>query len=93
MAAFSEFVLILQQIARADLGSAYFPRPVTRTIVTTFFQGGTPRIEAKATLYVDAAGRLTPGQDKPAIPPKGRRDNVGQSAELRSIINASAKSP
>jgi hypothetical protein len=94
MAALSEFVLILQQIARADLGSAYFPRPVTRTIRIPFQSGGLlGGGTATATLYVDEEGRLTPGQNARAIPIKARQDNVGTSSELRSVINASAKGP
>jgi hypothetical protein len=94
MAALSEFVLILQQIARADLGSAYFPPTVTRTIQTPFPIAGVLGGEtATATLYLDQEGWLTPGPNAPAIPIKARRDNVGLSSELRSVINASAKGP
>ena len=88
----SEFVLILQQIARADLGSALAPQPLTRTVETTFAIAG-EKVKAKATLYLDENGWLTPGANQLAIPSKGRRDNVGLSSELRSVINASAKSP
>jgi hypothetical protein len=94
MAALSEFVLILQQIARADLGSAYFPKTATRTIQIPFtVQGVLGGGIATATLYIDEMGRLTPGENLPAIPIKARRDNVGLSAELRSVISASAKGP
>jgi hypothetical protein len=69
MEAFSEFVLILQQIARADLGSALAPQPLIRTVDTRFCIPGEPNVQAKATLYLDANGWLTPGANQPAIPP------------------------
>ena len=72
MAALSEFVLILQQIARADLGSALAPQPLTRTVETTFAIAG-EKVKAKATLYLDENGWLTPGANQSAIPSKGRR--------------------
>jgi hypothetical protein len=93
MAALSEFVLILQQIARADFGTAYFPPPVTRTIQIPFGIAALGGATATATLYVDEQGWLTPGANMAAVPIKARRDNVGLSAELRSVINASAKGP
>ena len=48
---------------------------------------------ASATLNVDPNGFLTPGQNQPALPLKARIDNVGQYADLKSVINAAAKSP
>jgi hypothetical protein len=94
----SEFTLILQQIARADLEQVSFPKPQTRKIQKVFPidrpapTGGVTRYQAEATFYVDEAGLLTPGDNAPALPRKKRFDNYGQISELRSVINASSKS-
>jgi hypothetical protein len=93
MAALSEFVLILQKIARVDFSTAYFPRPQTRKIKQNLeFSEGGKTYFATATFYLDEQGLLTPGDGLPAIPVKTRTDNVGQNSDLRSVINAAAKS-
>jgi hypothetical protein len=92
MAAFSQFVLILQFIARVEFGSAYQPKPHTRKIKQNFdFIEGGKKYFASATFYLDENGMLTPGDGQPAIPVKRRNDNVGQNSDLRSVINAAAK--
>jgi hypothetical protein len=88
--AFSQFALILQKIARADLEASYFPKTSTRKIQKRLEY---PDYVASATLFVDDLGRVTPAEDTPALPRKKRYDNFGQYSELRSVINASAKSP
>jgi len=93
MAGLSQFLLILQQIARADFGSTHFPRTQTRTIQKDFlFKELGKNYVATATIYLDENGLLTPGLNQPPIPSKTRVDNVGKNADLRSVINASAKS-
>ena len=97
MAALSDLVLVMQEIARVQLASAYYPRPQTRTIQTVVkidknvanFYGID---KAVATVYLDENGVLTTGQNATAIPLKKRIDNVGQNSDLRSVINASVKS-
>jgi hypothetical protein len=101
MEGLTEFLLVLQAIARVDIGTSYYPLPLTRTIAWQISidpqnpdvapannQGAT----ATVTINVDQDGLLTPGANQPAIPPKGRFDNVGQNADLKAIINATAKS-
>jgi hypothetical protein len=97
MAAFSEFVLVLQKIARTEISSAYFPKTQTRKIQTNFtfdedVGGENKTFLADATYFLDENGILTTGENAPAIPVKKRRDNVGTNSDLRSVINASAKS-
>ena len=93
MAGLSEFLLILQQIARADYDSTYFPKTQTRTVQKDFvFSELGKNYVATATLYLDENGRVTPSAGLPAIPVKSRIDNVGTNADLKSVINASAKS-
>ncbi len=93
MEAFSNFVLIMQKIARTNLSSAYFPQTRTRKIQKnfTFVEGG-KTYYANATVYLDEKGILTTGENTSAIPVKQRIDNVGQNSDLKSIINAAAKS-
>ncbi len=93
MASLSELSLILQKIGRADLESAYFPRPRTRRIEKGFrFREGGQTYEATATFYVDQDGWVTAGDGLPSLPRKKRYENYGQYSELRSVINAAAKS-
>lgn len=92
MRGLSEFTLVMQKIARVDFASVYFPQAQTRTVkmsLDTHVDG----LIADVTVYMDADGVLTSGQNLPAIPIKGRLDNVGKYAELKSVINASTKSP
>jgi hypothetical protein len=96
MEGLSDFLLIMQGLARVDFGSLYYPRPYTRMIAYDTIPPATapqsvPRLTV--TAYVDADGQLTPNDGVPAIPPKTRLDNVGKYSDLISIINASAKSP
>jgi hypothetical protein len=99
MEGLSEFLLIVQGIARVDFGSLYYPRPYTRTILfeptpnsdDPNASDAVPKLTV--TAYLDANGVLTPGDGLPAIPSKTRFDNVGRYSDLISIINASAKSP
>jgi hypothetical protein len=94
MASLSEFVLVLQKIARADFGTLYFPRTQTRSIQKDFvFSEGGKNFVATATINVDEEGRLTSGPNMPAVPLKARTDNIGLNADLKSVINATAKSP
>jgi hypothetical protein len=94
MGKLSDFLLVLQKIARADFGSVYYPKPQTRTIQKNFdFSLGVNNYHANATIYVDQNGFLTSGAGQPSVPRKVRTDNVGVNADLRSVINASAKSP
>jgi hypothetical protein len=74
MEGLSKFLLIIQGIARVDFGSLYYPRPYTRTMLFDPLPYPSappppdgPRITV--TAYVDAMGRLTPGDGLPAIPP------------------------
>jgi hypothetical protein len=93
MGKLSDFLLILQKIARTDFGSAYYPRPQTRAIQKNFaFNMFGENYYGSATLNVDQNGFLTPGSGQPALPLKARTDNVGLNADLRSVINAAAKS-
>jgi hypothetical protein len=95
MEGLSEFLLILQKIARADFASAYYPKTRTRTIQQNFAFTERPSGDiywATATIYLDENGFLTSAANTPAIPVKARVDNVGTNADLRSVINASAKS-
>ena len=89
----SSLVLVLQKIARADLASAYFPRVQNTKIEKQFgFPDGRGPVDAKVTFYVDQFGCLTSAADAPALPRKKRFDNVGTDSDLKSVINASAKS-
>jgi hypothetical protein len=93
MASLSQFVLILQKIARVDFSSAYYPRTRTRKVKQNFqFVEGGKTYFASATFYLDENGLLTSGDGVPAIPMKTRIDNVGLNSDLRSVINAAAKS-
>jgi hypothetical protein len=93
MAALSEFVLILQKIARVQLPTAYYPRTQTRMIQKNFgFHEGADDFIAAVTFYLDEKGILTTAANTPAIPVKKRIDNVGTNSDLKSVINASAKS-
>ncbi len=87
----STLVLVLQQIARADLEQAYFPKAQTRRIEKAFLLGGFT--QGKATFFVDENNDLTAGENALALPRKKRYDNVGKWSDLNSVINASAKSP
>lgn len=97
------FTLILQDLARVDFGSVYFPLPVTRKLDISLTRlpplppsPQFPRAkvtEATVTVYVDENGFLTPGPNLPAIPLKVRFDSIAPDANLRSVINASSKSP
>jgi hypothetical protein len=88
----SELSLVLQKIARADLEASYFPKAHTRQIDHVFTIPGTNSV-AKATFFIDDYGFLTAGDGIAALPRKKREDNVGNNSELRSVINASVKSP
>jgi hypothetical protein len=94
MSALSQFTLIIQEIARVDLDSVYHPKTRTRMIKKDFeyTELGRSRI-GRATIYLDENGVLTSAADTAAIPRKMRTDNVGSNSDLKSIINASAKSP
>jgi len=91
MGGLSEFVLALQKIARADLSTVVQPKPLTRTIKVADIVGH-PGIQS-ITVYVDRNGHLTPGNGLPSLPRKARFDNVGNTSDLKSVINASAKAP
>jgi hypothetical protein len=97
MESLSKFLLIMQKIARIDLASIYYPKPHTRTIVQNFLYedplNSPNSYWATATIYVDAQGHLTNAANTSAIPMKGRIDNIGTNSDLKSVINASAKSP
>ena len=89
----SELSLALQKIARADLEASYFPKAHTRQIEQVFKIPDKPNSVAKATFFIDDNGFLTPGDGIAALPRKKRVDNVGTNSDLRSVINASVKSP
>lgn len=60
----SDFTLILQKIARTDLGSVYAPRPQTRLVkVDKAVIPGLPADVESVTLYIDQNGLLAPGPD------------------------------
>jgi hypothetical protein len=93
MASLSQFLLILQRIARMDFGTTFYPKPVTRTVQKNFdFTMFGQNYHALATFNLDQDGFLTPGAGQPAVPFKVRTDNVGANADLKSVINAAAKS-
>ena len=90
----TEFSLILQSIARADFNSVFYPRPLTRTVQKEFnFRLSNEEYHGSATFNVDRNGFITAGPGQPSLPPKARIDNVGLNADLKSVINAAAKSP
>ena len=95
MAALSEFVLILQQIARADLGSALAPQPLIRTVETTFDPGGGERpgqgyVVSRRERVVDA-GRQSAGD--PAQGAAGQRRPQLRVAERDQRLREVAVSP
>jgi hypothetical protein len=102
MEGLSQFMLVIQGIARVHYDTLHYPRPRTREVVKNIVidavnpnepAGPGERLHATVTVYLDDDGNVTPGDGKPAIPPKVRNDNVGQNSDLKSIISATAKSP
>jgi hypothetical protein len=92
MEGLSAFTVVVQEIARADINSAYFPRPITRTVkLTCAGVGGCGLGDniKSVTVYLDPEGNPTPGPGLRAVPQKIRVDNVGIFAGLRSQISAS----
>jgi hypothetical protein len=105
MEGLSAFTLILQGLARVDLESTYFPQPATRAVKLDATKDDALKKAFRiacnlpdsvnvnsVTVYIDPNGFLTPGVNQPAVARKVRVDNVGQNADLRSVI-ASSKSP
>ncbi len=93
MGHFSNFVLVFQQIARADLAAAHSPTQTTKIEKTFDFPNEGDPVSGRVTFFVDEKACLTSGEDAPAIPKRIRFDNVGQDSDVKSVINASAKSP
>jgi hypothetical protein len=105
MEGLSQFLLVLQAIARVDLATTFYPPSWTRTVAwSLYIDPRNPNVppppstpisalqKATVTLYFDQDGRVTPGDGQPAIPPKIRVDNLGQNSDLKAVINATAKS-
>jgi hypothetical protein len=94
MECLSQFLLVLQSIARCNIASAHFPRAQTRQIQKDFeFRERGKNYIATATINVDELGRLVPVANAPVVPIKTRIDNVGKYSDLQSIINVTSKSP
>jgi hypothetical protein len=105
MEGFSQFVLAIQAIARITINDAFYPHPRTQTIMRSIkIDPDNPNVAPKdpdsdktlvatVTLFLDADGRLTGGENVAAIPAKQRKDNVGDQSDLKSLINATSKSP
>src|SRR6185437_1372711 len=100
----SQFVLILQSIARVQDDSVLFPKTNTTKVVLDASKltrplqhdwladdaGGNFKT-SKVTLYVDQDGFQTPGSGLPSLPRKVRFDNVGLASDLKSAIVAALK--
>jgi hypothetical protein len=86
----TNFTLIMQEIARVQLASTYYPPAVTRKVLINVTDPVTGLGRA-VTAYIDAKGFLVSGDGAAAIQLPVRRDNVANDPALRSQI-ANAKS-
>jgi hypothetical protein len=78
--ALSEFSLIIQRIARMQLGSVLYPSQSTTQVK---FGNDEASITANFDTY-----NLPSNASASAYPVKGRVDNVGTNSELKAVINA-----
>jgi hypothetical protein len=95
----SEFLLVIQSIARMNMDASYYPHTKNRTVTwkntsdTASIKKALNDIHATdVTMFLDDKGRPAPSEKDPVIPIKKRVDNIGTNSELKSVINASAKS-
>jgi hypothetical protein len=83
----TKFTLVIQEIARVVITSAYYPQPMTRKLVVKDNDNRT------ITAFVDMNGFLTPAEKGTALPLRVRMDNLASEAALRSQIANSKSSP
>ena len=89
MAGLSKFTLIMAKLSRVLTDNYYYPTAQTRTLV---FTDQTPRngMSVNVTAYIDAKGRLTPGDGQYAEPIKHRMEITPQDPTLRAQVTAAS---